>query len=41
MRPEKTHQEAGPTPLWMPLAVIFIFVSIMLGATIVCGYLLF
>ena len=30
-----------PTPLWIPLAAIFIFVPIMLAITIVVGYLLF
>jgi len=34
-------QGNDPTPLWIPLAVIFIFVPIMLGATIVAGYLFF
>lgn len=41
MSAEKNDQEPDPTPLWIPLAVIFIFVPIMLGVTIVCGYLLF
>ena len=39
MSDEQTHQEPDPTPLWIPLAVIFIFVPIMLAATIVIGYL--
>lgn len=30
-----------PTPLWIPLAVIFIFVPIMLAITIIAGYLFF
>lgn len=39
--PDRTKSTQDPTPLWIPLAVIFIFVPIMLGATVLAGYLFF
>lgn len=40
MSSENQVDESDPTPLWIPLAAIFVFVPIMLAVTIVVGYLL-
>lgn len=39
--PDRMKSTQDPTPPWIPLAVIFIFVPIMLGAAVLAGYLFF